>query len=91
MAPGPIVENFDVVKHPLARLLATFEHLLVDLSLERIEEAFDDRVVKAIALAAHARGHAELGQTVPVVLARVLGGFNWSSQHLVMEVVGEGS
>jgi len=60
--------------------------LVVDkLDSESSEEAFGDGIVPAVALAAHARDHAALGERLSVVLARVGGEFKWSSQHLESE------
>src|SRR5881396_3801374 len=46
--------------------------------------------VVRVALRADRRVDLELVEPVGVGQARVLGGFNWSSQRLVMEVVGDG-
>jgi hypothetical protein len=47
------------------------------LSVER----FGHRVVIAIAAATDAGGDAGVSEPVTERVARVLGGFNWSSQH----------
>ena len=47
-----------------------------------VEAALHHRVIPAVALAAHAADQAVLGQQRLMQGAGVLGGFNWSSQHL---------
>lgn len=54
------------------------------LSLERREETLHGGVVPAVSTTAHAAYDAvRLKQTLEV-LAGVLGGFNWRSQHLIV-------
>ena len=53
--PGSIVVNFNILEYGPAHVIPRGEALTVDdLHLEGVEEAFGDRVILAIAFAAHA-------------------------------------
>src|SRR5512144_181700 len=82
MSPLPVVELLDVVEELGARRRPRLPRGVVDeFDLQRGKEALGDRVVPAIAPAAHAAHDPMLSQELLVVPAGVLGGFNWSSQH----------
>ena len=73
MTTLPIVEHLDPLKDVLLGGFPRGVTLIVDeFFLQRAEEALDDRVVPAIALAAHGAGHLGVGEQSLVVAARVL-------------------
>src|SRR3954471_17951598 len=83
MAAPAGVEGFDILEdRPPGGLPGREGRAVDELGLERAGEALHGRVVPAVALAAHRPGDPVPGQDRPVVLARVLGGFKWSSQRL---------
>src|SRR5690606_21692723 len=53
------------------------------LRLEKTDDGFSQRIVVAVALASHRGLDACLGQPLGVANLKVLGRFNWSSQHLI--------
>ena len=83
-----VVKLLQVREYMLLREVSSRVFRAVTLfSLEVGEERFDDRVVEAVPLSAHAARHLHALQGMLVAPARVLGGFKWSSQHLKKEVV----
>ena len=81
--PHAVVEADDVVGDVACGLGVVGIVTLPDtLHFEVQEEALHHRVIPAIAFAAHAADKAVLGQQRRMHGAGVLGGFNWSSQHL---------
>lgn len=73
----------DVLDDRAARLLARGEVFSVHtLDLEGSVERLHGRVVPAIALAAHRHRNAERLELLSVIVGRVLGEFNPSSQHI---------
>src|SRR5689334_6178070 len=92
MSPLPVVEHLDVLRDlaasVLTGLVAPVMHQLI---LQCPPETLHRRVVIAVALPAHGRGHAELPQLLLIVLSTILGGFNRSTQHwVVRRIVGTG-
>ena len=83
MQPHAVVAADDVVSD-VARGLGVVGIVTLPntLHFELQEEALHHRVIPAVALAAHAANQAVLGQQRLMQGAGVLGGFNWSSQHL---------
>ncbi len=71
--PLPIIEHFDELEHLCAGLLPRVVVIPVmdQLVFERAEEALDDRVVVAVALAAHADHETLLGQQLLIGAAGV--------------------
>ena len=68
----PVVEHFDVVKDRAAGLVTRPEGAMpCQFILQVSKEAFSDRIVIIVALAAHARDHAVLLQDRPVGVAGV--------------------
>src|SRR3954452_557340 len=83
MAAPAVVKDLEVLEdRALGRLPGREGRAVHELGLEAAEEALHGRVVPAVALAAHRLDEPVPGQDRPVVLASVLGGFKWSSQHL---------
>src|SRR5215212_3623829 len=82
--PTPaVVEDLEVLEdHPPGRLAGGEGRAVDELVLQAAEEALHGRVVVAVTLAAHGLDEPMPGQDRPVGLARVLGGFRWSSQRL---------
>ena len=83
-----IVEALQVIEHVCPSLIAG----LVDfpartLCLEAREETLHRSVVPYIARTAHAASDAMLLQQALELLTRVLGGFNRSSQHSIVEQI----
>ena len=60
---------------------------LEEFCLERTEESLNCRIVKAIPFAAHALRDAVTRKHRPIRPHLVLGGFNRSSQHWVVEPI----
>ena len=58
-----------------------------ELALERGEEALAERIIVAVADGPHRRADPGLATPRPEGERRVLGEFNWSSQHLDDEVL----
>ena len=79
-----IVEAFDPVNDVEPRLGPGLVSELIDtFHFQRLEEAFHRRIVPTIGFAAHRLQHPEIGNQLAVAIARVLGEFNPSSQHLL--------
>jgi len=78
-----IVEAFDPVNDVESSLGSGVVSDLIDaLDFQGLEETLHRRIVPAISFAAHRLQHPEVGEQAAVEIARILGGFNWSSQHL---------
>src|SRR5215213_7364222 len=78
-----VVEDLDVVKDLGPEIGSGRPGAAVDeLFLERGEEALSDRVIEAIAARSHRLGDAGGAGLLAEGQRDVLGGFNWSSQHL---------
>jgi len=85
MAPPPVVPAFDVAEEGHARFGLALEGTAIEqLALEAGKEALRHGVVVGVADAAHRRTHAELGAALTERNTRVLGGFNSSSQHVLI-------
>jgi hypothetical protein len=69
--PTSIVEAFNVLEAPRARLVSRFE-VHVELDLKGCEEALGHGVVPTISAAAHAANHAVRFELAAVDAARVL-------------------
>ena len=55
MAPFPVIEDFDVIKQALDGFGPAYVPIVIDpLAFESSKKAFGDRIVIAVALAAHA-------------------------------------
>src|SRR3954453_21510651 len=82
--PAPaVVEGFHILEDgPLGRLPGREGRAVDELVLQAAEEALHRRVIETVALAAHGLRDPVPGEDRPVGLARVLGGFKWSSQRL---------
>src|SRR5262249_24173452 len=61
-----------------------------ELVIEGRDPGLGHRVVVGVGLGADRGVDLELVEPIGVAQTRVLGGFNWSSQRLVMEVVSDG-
>jgi hypothetical protein len=82
------VEPGDVLDDGELELCAGTPDAVADqLGLEAVDEALRGRVVIGVSDRADRGEHAVVVEGLAVVERGVLGGFNWSSQHLVMEVV----
>ena len=80
-----VVEAGDVICHiALGFRMVRVISLPDTLHLQVQEEAFSDGVIPAVTFAAHAADKAILGQQRLVLVARILGGFNRSSQHWIV-------
>lgn len=78
-----IVEHLDVVEDILPGVVPSCIGLALDtLALQKLEEAFSDRIVVTVSAPAHAGFQPMRRQKIAPVLAGELGGFNRSSQHL---------
>ena len=85
MAPFRVVVVLDVVADGVVRFRSRLESAAVhELFLKGREEAFRDSVVVAVAGGAHAAAGAVLVEHAAVLLARVLGDFKGSSQHVAI-------
>ena len=92
MAAARVVEALDELEDRHTYLRVAPESLPPQqLGLERGEEAFGDGVIKAIAGGSCGRQDPELPAPLAELDRGVLGGFNWSLQHLEMEVFNDGS
>src|SRR3954453_20192851 len=86
MQPLPVVVLVDewaavapqIIKIPI---LTTVDFFL----LQRFQEAFASGVVIRVSGSAHAAGRTVLPQQLGVIMRRILGGFNRSSQRLHLE------
>jgi len=82
----PIVEHLHVVEDRPNRFLASLKLVAMnEFALQCREETLDDRVIPAVSTPRHAARDLPAAELVLVVVTRVLGGFNWSSQHLTSE------
>ena len=90
MQATTIVKHLDVVKQRRTGRCSRTE-TVAELELQAREEALHRRVVPTVSLPRHADLKAALLEPLLVIAARVLGGFNWSLQHLEMEVFNDGS
>ncbi len=78
-----VVEPADVFDDRELKLGARAPDAVGDqLGLEGVDKALGQGVVIGVADRPDADEHAVIGERLRVVDARVLGGFNWSSQHL---------
>ena len=84
MPPLAVVEQFDVFEQLVAGLSSGTPPAPMDqFNFERGEETFRHRVVPAVAFTAHATLDAVDRQQLLILVAGVLPGFKWSSQHNV--------
>lgn len=82
MSPPGIAERLDVIENVGACRIAFRVGLPAHaFLLERGKETLDGGIVPAVAAPAHAAGDAFGGEQALKVLAGVLPGLNWSSQH----------
>ena len=83
-----VVEAGDVIGHVKLGLCVVRVIALPDaLHLQVQKEAFSNSVIPAVAFAAHAADETMFAQQGLVLLARILGGFNRSSQHYIVEQI----
>ena len=82
VASPRVVETLNVVEHVSACLIAgAVDFARCAFGFERGEEALHGGVVPDVARAAHATDNTIVGHQLLKLLAGVLGGFKWSSQH----------
>src|SRR6266516_5224526 len=83
MPPPPVVDRLDPGEHLQACLLPGPPVATVDqLTLQRCEKALDQGVVEAVADRPHRLADPQPLERAAERQAGVLGGCNWSSQHL---------
>ena len=77
-----VVEPAEVLDDGELKLRSRLPDAITDeLGLERVDEAFGQRIVKRVADRADRLQHLVIIQDLPEFGRGVLGGFNWSSQH----------
>src|SRR3954462_4384262 len=85
----PIIKHLDVLEHRGPRLGARAEPSLMDpLCFERGKEALHGRIIETVAPPAHRWLDAMPLQHRPIRPSGILGGFKWSSQHGLYELIG---
>jgi hypothetical protein len=83
MQPIRIVETLDPIDEIKSRLrTGRIPHSIDPLHLQRLEETLHRRIVPTISRATHRWHHAVTIDQAPMLVARVLGEFNPSSQHI---------
>jgi hypothetical protein len=88
MQPTAVVKPMEVAGNCQVSLFLGGVDRAGFLPLQCSEEAFSYSVIPAVSSPAHALREALLGQSETKFAARVLGGFNRSSQHLDRGVYG---
>lgn len=88
MAPLAVVEDLDVLLDCRFGVGPCGVPLMMNhLVFQAAPEALHRRVVVAVPLARHRCLHAELRDQFAIVVGAILGGFNWSSQHQIIEQI----
>ncbi len=88
MTTTAVVEHFNVFKQiGLRVLMRPVARGVNPFVLQAVEEAFRRGVVPAISLAAHRAAHTVGGQFALELVTRILGVFNRSSQHEIVEQI----
>ena len=91
MPPDRIIKALHEVKHVRARRVSRRTRLARGpLRLERREETLHDGVLPHVTGPTHAAGNAQRVQRPLQLRARILGGFNRSSQHRVVRQIVDG-
>ncbi len=88
MATTAVVKHFDVFEQiGLRVLMRSIARGVNPFVLQAVEEVFRRGIVPTISLAVHRAAHAIGGQFALELVTRVLGVFNRSSQHEIVEQI----